>query len=288
MSNRILYIPKEKKYVSKKKISHTLWVIGGMALCAVLITVSIMTVRLHAFHIQHIPINGLRSIHGSDVQQEISSVLTGSYAFGLIPYGSLFTTPTQTIIDAIMRRFPLITEVHIEKEFPDTLTISVRERIMFGILCNDLAHNDLVDQEVLPEEDTNVQCVYVDTEGIAYESAPKTHGFLITKISTDAPVIALVKQAVDPLMMQRITDLNTKLPSVIGSPIVEYQLVGNVAREVRVVSKIGFSLIINRDDDLDHALSVLGTILKKEIGSRRKNLDYIDLRFGNKVFYKFK
>lgn len=288
MSNRILYIPKEKKYAGKRKKSRTLWVIGGIILCVAVIMGGIMIVGLHAFEIQKISVNGLRSIHESDIEQEVSFVLIGSYAFGLIPYRSLFVAPIQVITDTIAHRFLLIAEVHIKKEFPHTLVINVRERIMFGILCNDAVQKDAADKEIVIEEQIDIQCVYVDTEGIAYESAPKTEGFLITKISTDAHGITIGTQAIDPLMMRRITDLNIKLPPIIGSPIVGYTLLRNVAREVHVISKSGFSVIINRDDDLDHALSVLGTILKKEIGSKRNRLDYIDLRFGNKVFYKFK
>lgn len=288
MSSRILYIPKEKKYVGKRKKSRVLWVIGCIILCVAVIMGGIIIVRLHTFEIQKISINGLRSIHESDIEQEVSSVLTGSYAFGLISYRSLFAAPIKVITNTIAHRFSLIAEVHIKKEFPHTLAINVRERIMFGILCNDAGEKDAADKEIAPEEQIDIQCAYVDTEGIAYESAPKTEGFLITKISTDAPRIAIGTQAIDPLMMRRITDLNIKLPPLIGSPIVGYTLLRNVAREVHVISKSGFSVIINRDDDLDHALSVLGTILKKEIGSKRNRLDYIDLRFGNKVFYKLK
>ena len=284
MNNRILYTPKERKYTGKRKKTYNLWMIIGVGLCIIFVVLSVITVRLPVFQIQKIFISGLSTVNEEDVRKEVTSALVGSYFAGLISYRFLFAVPTQTIVDAIKHKFSLIAEVHIEKEFPDTLTIGVKERTMFGILCNDAANLEaLTDKGYV-----DIQCAYVDTQGVAYESAPKTHGFLITKISTDAPMIAIGQVSVDPLMMQRITDLNTKLPAVIGSPIVEYRLRGNVAREVRVVSNMGFSLIINRDDDLDHALSVLGTILKKEIGSKRKNLDYIDLRFGNKVFYKFK
>ncbi len=288
MSNRILYIPKEKKHAGKRKKSRTLWIIGGITLCIVVIAGGIMIVRLHAFQIQTISVQGLHSIHESDIERQVTSVLIGSYAFGLIPYRSLFAAPIQVITDTIAHRFPLIAEVHVKKEFPHMLAINVRERIMFGILCNDTADRDGADKEIVPEEQIDIQCAYVDTEGIAYESAPKTEGFLITKVLTDSPVIAIGTQVIDPLMMRRIVDIKTKLPPVIGSSIVGYQLLRNVAREVHVISKDKFSIIINRDDDLDHALSVLATILKKEIGSRRKNLDYIDLRFGNKVFYKLR
>lgn len=283
MNNRIFYIPKERKYTQKRKKTYNLWMIVGMGFCIIFFVLTIVIVRSRVFQIQKISINGLNAIREEDVRKEINSALVGSYVAGLVSYRFLFAVPTQRIVDAIKHTFPLIAEVYVEKKFPDTLTINVKERTMFGIVCN-----DAVKTEALPEEQVNIQCAYMDTEGIAYASAPRTIGFLILKISTDSAEIAIGKQTIDPAMMQRIADINVKLPSIIGSPVTGYQLLHNAPREVRAISRIGFSVIINRDDDLDHALSVLDAILKKEIGSKRKHLDYIDLRFGNKVFYKFR
>lgn len=283
MNNRILYIPKERKYTQKKISSKNIWIVIGMGTCIILVVLSMIIVRSRAFQIQTIFINGLNMVSEEDVRKKVISTLEHSYFAGLVSYRFLPAASVQIIADAIKHTFPLIADVHIEKKFPNALTISVKERIMFGILCN-----DAINKKVLPEKQIAIQCAYLDTQGIAYASAPQTIGFLILKISTDNAEIAIGKQAIDPAMMRRIADINAKLSSIIGSPITGYQLLRNASREVRAISRMGFFIIINRDDDLNHAFSVLATVLKKEIGSKHNRLDYIDLRFGNKVFYKFR
>jgi hypothetical protein len=47
-------------------------------------------------------------------------------------------------------------------------------------------------------------------------------------------------------------------------------------------------LILNVKDDYSRVFSVLKTVLENEIKDKAKDIDYIDLRFGNKVFYKYK
>ncbi len=283
MNNRIFYIPREKKYTNKKKSIVRIRVIISIIFFVCFVIASIVTMRLSALQIQQISITGLSAVREEDVQKEIMSALSGSYLAGLIPYRFLLVAPAQIIGDTLKQKFPLIAEVTVVKEFPNKLVLAVKERVMFGILCN-----DAVSEDAVPDEHRDIGCSYLDTAGIAYDKAPQTQGFLIMKISTNASEVVIGSRAIDSLMMGRIKDINSKLPSVINSPIVGYQLLRNVPREVRAMSKSGFSLMINRDDDLDHALYVLKTVLEKEIGSRRNNLDYVDLRFGNKVFYKFK
>lgn len=284
MNDRILYTPKEKKYTKKRKSSFNVWIIVGISFCVVLVILSIAAIRLPALHIQHIIVTGLQTIHEKDIQKEISSLLTGTYAAGLISHRFLPATPIRVMGDHIKKKFPLIAEVEIKKEFPNTLIVTVQERIMFGILCNDGVNEDAM----VDRPSASIECSYLDTKGIAYDKAPQSVGFLIPNVSTDMPVIARGERVIDPLMMQRLEDLHTKLPSIIHSPIMSYQLRRSTPREVRAVSKAGFSLIINRNDDTDRMFQVLEIVLAKEIGTRRRQLDYIDLRFGNKVFYKFR
>ena len=45
---------------------------------------------------------------------------------------------------------------------------------------------------------------------------------------------------------------------------------------------------ISLRDDQKKVAETLALILEKEIGDRRNEVDYIDLRFGNRVYYKFR
>ena len=65
-----------------------------------------------------------------------------------------------------------------------------------------------------------------------------------------------------------------------------YELISDFPKEIRVVGPEGYRVYFDRESDLQNAFRVLKTVLAEEIKDRRARLDYIDLRFGNKVFYK--
>lgn len=283
MSDRILYTPKEKKKSLQKRNLRSLWIIGGAIVFVLLCAGAIGVARLSALQIKHISITGLEAMSEQDVRSEVDAALAHSYLAGLVPHRFLLAAPLEALAHGIMQHFSLIAGVAIEREFPDTLAITVRERKPFGIICNGaLPAPPPSDQQ--PE----VQCAYLDTTGVAYQQAPRTTGFLIIKISTDDTAISIGTQMIDKVMVRRMIDVGEKVNPAVGSSVISYQLSRNTPRELRVTVKEGFSLIFNRDDDLNQTLSVLRTLLEKEIKQKRKHLDYIDLRFGNKVFYKFK
>ena len=70
--------------------------------------------------------------------------------------------------------------------------------------------------------------------------------------------------------------------------VIGYQLFSKIPGEIRVTVSDGFKIYFNRDDDLENAFVVIKTVLEEEIKEKRSRLDYIDARFGNKVFYKLR
>lgn len=284
MSDRILYTPKEEKKSLQKRNLRSLWIIGGAIVFVLLCAGAIGVARLSALQIKHISITGLEAMSEQAVRSEVNTALANFYFAGLIPYRFLLAAPLEALAHGIMQHFSLIADVAIAREFPDTLAITVRERKPFGIICN----GAFLAPPPFDRQQPEVQCAYLDTTGVAYQQAPRTTGFLIIKIFTDDTAISIGTQMIDKVMVQRMIDVGEKVNPAVGSSVISYQLLRNTPRELRVTVKEGFSLIFNRDDDLNQTLSVLRTLLEKEIGQKRKHLDYIDLRFGNKVFYKFK
>ena len=283
MNNRIFYTPKEKRQFQKKGKAYHMRTMIGTVICAVIVSGIFFGVRLRAFQVEKISINGLNTISEQDMQKEILSILAGSYATGLIPYQFLLTAPAKIVVERMKDKFPLIAEMEVNKQFPNGLTVAVQERQLFGVLCN-----DGMGEGSTAKKDSDIECFYLDTKGIAYQKAPETQGFLIIKISIESSEIPLGGQAVDITTMRRMIELNEKLPPIVGSSIISYQIPHTISHELRAVTMQGFSLLMKQDSDMDTLLYVLKRIFEKEIRSKRINLDYIDLRFGNKVFFKFK
>jgi len=56
---------------------------------------------------------------------------------------------------------------------------------------------------------------------------------------------------------------------------------------LNIVLKSGWFLVIDLETDFGRALENL-TIALNEIGERKEKLEYADLRFADKIFYRFK
>lgn len=283
MNNRILYTPKEKKYFRTGKQTSYGWMIAGLIICIMLSAGMIFATHLPTLQVQTVSVTGINVIREGDIQEKVSSLLARSYMAGLIPYRFLPVTPVETIADNIKKDFSLIAEVEILKEFPHTLKVLIKERNFFGIICN-----DGVSEEIRLEHSDQIQCAYLDTDGIAYQKAPETKGFLITKISTDIPSFEINDRIIDPIMMKYMEEVGERFPSAVGTSVTGYTLLHLIPHELRVLTKQGFVIIMEQSHDFENTLSVVKTVLEKEIGSKRSSLDYIDARFGNKVFYKFR
>ncbi|MCF7907117.1 FtsQ-type POTRA domain-containing protein [Patescibacteria group bacterium] len=65
----------------------------------------------------------------------------------------------------------------------------------------------------------------------------------------------------------------------------EINNIGDVI-DVQILSSEGWEILINSEVELKKQLDKLSGIIEKEI-KERKGLEYIDLRFGDKIFYKF-
>ncbi len=162
--------------------------------------------------------------------------------------------------------------MRVQKKIPHTLIVSVEERSSWGIFCS-----------------ANSECAYIDAKGFAYESAPLFSGMLVTKIMSDASSSLIIpSQAVEQATMQKITEIGDHLKDITGSANVSYELTHDLPREIHAVTPEGYKIYFDRDSDLLNAFRVVKTLLAGELKDKYARLDYIDVRFGNKVFYKLK
>lgn len=238
--------------------------------------------RLPSLQIRDIRISGI-DLMRSEVSDALRATLGGRYFF-LLPKSSFFMVSTQKLSQEIQKDFPQIESVAVIKKISGVLEVSGNMRILWGVVCNDFSGEEATST---PESLKKINCVYVDKTGFAYENAPDMIGSLIMKVSTDYEVKPAVK-IFDEKEMQLMLFLQTKIKDITGFEVNGYEISKKTSRELRVKTNGEFRLWMNREDDFNNVFRVLKTVLDEEIKDNVSKLDYIDLRFGNKVFYKFK
>lgn len=232
----------------------------------------LMLARWDYWRIKRIEFSGVVAVEENSLRESVLENLAES-RLGILPNDLYFFLNKDGIIKKLKEKFPRIEKVKISKDFPDKLMIEVSERNFFGILC---------------ERGEEQNCFLLDKEGVAYEEAPKSTGRLIPKVEVDDKALKPgVKVFTDDLIRQ-FEEASRASSVFTGSFLVSYELFSKIPREIQAINSEGVRLYLNTGDDFKKIFELLKTVLEKEIKEKRHLLDYVDLRFGNKIFYKLR
>lgn len=285
--SRILYTsrqpkPKPKKF-SKERIRIILALVGFFALLGACIGV----VRLSYFQIREIGIGEVPGDAGmmgteqdtQDIRVAINNSLSGNYAL-VIPRRFIFGIRSSSIEERLQAALPRFATIAVAKQFPHVLAVSFTKRVFFALLCNDTTKTDIH------------SCGYIDRMGFVYEDAPEASGSLIVKIKSDIPDVKVGMRAIDESTVRQMSLLGDGVGRIAGLRLISYELSGQAPDELRMhvapSTGGGFTLIVKKNDNLEAVLRILRTVLDEEIKDNRSKLDYVDLRLGNKVFFKLR
>lgn len=274
MTSRILYSPRKARYHRGARITFPLSVwLGGFVVAAMVVGVA--ATLLPAVQLTDVRVSGLQTLDERDVRAHLAVSLGKKYAL-LFPRRSYFLLHTASLADGLRGAFPAIAGVDMEKTFPQILAVRITERNFWAIMCNTL-------QDVAP-----LACAALDETGFAYESAPLPQGNLILMLESDRPSLEVGETRIDEGLVREMQALQRGIREATGREVARFEVRDRVSGEIRARAADGFMIWFKRGDDIANAMRVLKKVLDAEIGNRRENLDYIDVRFGNKVFYKFK
>lgn len=273
-SSRIVYPgspPKQKKRMPRWALR--LWVLLGSL--AILITGIWYLFHLRYFRIsgeENIAVRGTFVLSASEVARVTLENISGSYA-GIIPRDNLVVVSPQRLERELLRKFPQLSGVTISKDFPHTLVVVVEERALWGAYC-------------VRQTGGGRPCWYLDRHGTAYEEISSLAGWLLPIIIGESSVkLGASAVAEDTLI------LFDKTRDVLGALSIRpltLAISSTTPTDGRISTEEGWDILITTPRPPQEWAGVLKTILEKEVGPKRLQLDYVDLRFGNKVFYKYR
>lgn len=226
--------------------------------------------------INNVSVSGNSLIASDDILTTTKNILADSY-FGLFTKSNIFLYPQKNIQKTLAATFPAIKNVRGNLENWQTLNLSVEERQPSALWCQSIEATD---------------CFYLDRNGLIFSPAPVFSDNIFLKFTggeinaSSSPIVG--KNFLPSDEFRRVTFfLDSLMP--LGLTAASFEASAN---QYQIQLKIGGRLIIKAADDLTVILENLATILRsdnlKKALARGGVIDYIDLRYGNKVFYKFK
>ncbi len=230
--------------------------------------------------IKGVKIEGNETISAEEVLKIAENKISGKYIF-LFPKNNIFIYPGSAIALEILDNMKKVKTVETKIGDGNILSVKIYERNPSYIWCPD---------ELSPKDTTSDnQCYFLDEQGFSFSEAPRFSGPVFFEIYASSTIgndfigkypfeSELFKKLV--LFKNALTEIN--LPAT--------GLIRMKDGDFKFILKAGGAVLINEKNDINISLRNIVSA-KKALEDSGKNIDsieYIDLRFGNKVFFKFK
>jgi len=266
-------ILKKGEAKKEKKFSRFLfWLLslGFLGICAYILFFSPF------LDIDTISVEGNQDISSNEIVAHVEKSLEGKY-YNYFSRKNFFLISKNNINGTLRSNFDRLEVASIEKKFPKTILIKVTERKAELVWCS------------------GGVCYLVDGSGLAYSGATGTdeelrNNSFLTVIDDSARPVEIGKTKIDPAYISYLESINDLLKNDLKlDPIESYHTPGMASGEISVRVAEGWILKISSETSPEATKKIIETVFEKELdGEQRKNLDYLDLRVKNKVYYKMR
>ncbi len=270
----------ELKRQRRKNLQNKILYISGFVLA--LLIVFVATSHINKLRIKNINISGNKVIDTDKIELIIRDTIKGNYLY-ILPKSSFLFLPKEKIIDNLTTEYGRLKDINFHIDNTESMSVSLAEREGKYIWCG-----DVLSVESISEDNP---CSFMDESGYVFDIAPffsgnvyfRFFGILDNKTFSKNiwPKIMTLKERVENMGLKPVAlyikddgDMNIYLSS--RSVLTE-------APEIRF--KKDFVL----EKTVENLQAAVATEpLLSDLKNKNKTLEYIDLRFGNKVYFKFR
>ncbi len=233
--------------------------------------------KIDFFQVQNIVISGNIHMQTEEIQEMVHEELKSTY-LGLFPRRNVFFYPKQRIIKDILEKYPIVKGVQVYTESFNILNIRIEEREQVAgwcsvIECYKLDSTAFIYAAMSNEEQANTS--FITFEGLE------------DKVGTQPVGVYLL----DEHIFEEILNVASQM-STISLPVekiefrskdeVYFWIKGSDASESTQRRRIIFST----EKEYQESFNNLKAALASKVFATSTQFEYIDTRFGNKVFYR--
>lgn len=211
------------------------------------------------FQIKKVIITGEKKVSAEELKQFIENRLESRIFF--FRTKSIFLADTKGIRQEALKTFPKIAEVELKRGFPDSLNVLVVDRIELARWCS---------QE---------KCFLLDNEGVVFEESQLEEAFIKIVDGEGPGSFSLGEGVIEKDDLDKIFKIQQGLQNEIKIKVLSFIVLSD---RLTAETSEGWDIYFDLSGDLDWQLTKLGAVLEEKIPpERRKDLEYIELRFGN-------
>lgn len=275
-SNKIQELKNRKKQKFKKKIYFALFFVLLFFIGFIFLS------REPRLNIKNIVVSGNKVVDESDILDIVNENLKGHYLW-FIPKTNFLLYPKDKIVNSLNSSFQRIKGLSVALQDVETLKIEIEERDIKYTWCG----ASIPEVKESPEENS---CFFMDESGFIFDKALYFSGdvyFRFYGSVSEAPGQYFYKDYFDKFVF-----LKESLEGL-GLMPVSLRVVGDGDLEIYLSNPSGVQpkILVESDGNMEKVINdfktALDTNFKKQLDEKYSKLKYIDLRFDNKLYYKF-
>lgn len=241
-----------------------------IAICSLFLILLAGFFLLPIFKIKAIEITGNKEINAEEIRN-------------IINYKNIFLATKEKIKSDLIKKFPLIAELEIKINLVKRkIELNLKEREEFGIVCQ----AEKIKQENV-EIDQTKNCFYIDKKGIIFEDALQTSGSLIILIKDYSRRDYKIGEKIfEENIIDFIVEAKDFLASELNIKVIDFDNLFFPPDDLKVITSEGWYILFNLQKEARNQLLALKAVLEEKIKDKRNELQYVDLRIENRVYYK--
>ncbi len=226
-----------------------------------------------SFSISSVTVSEATFAASSDLLKEINGVLDEKY-FGLFSKRNFLFVPSTSIRTRLLANNSSISEVFVNRESLHHLNIVVKEHEVVAKWCGRDARTE------------SKPCYVVNRKGQFFAPETDAHFFEVPKLFGDVATTTIVGTHYLPI--ENFNNLINFVQKVPQLHIVVKTIETEDFETFAIHTVKGPYLLVEKNNEADQIYENLKIVIEQEEINKAQfqNLQYIDLRFGNKVFYK--
>ena len=218
------------------------------------------------FQVEKIIVSGEEKVSKEEIKELIKRNLEKKILF--CKTKSIFLVNLNQIRKDILNNSPQLAEVEISQGFPDALDVIVIERLALVNFCQ------------------NEKCFLLDNKGIIFEEIEPQTNLIKIIDGQKEKMPKLGEQMIERDYLEKILKIQKFFQEELKLEIKEF-IVFPQRLNLRMVE--GFEIYFDPRADIDWQLTKLNSVLKEKIPpEKRKDLEYIELRFGDLAPFKYR
>ena len=274
-----------KRRRTRAFFSRTFFYFLGLA---VVLALAVYLSRLPGINIETVEVEGASIVEGENIKAVAQEKISGKYLW-LIPKTNVLFYPKEKIVEALTSQYKRLGEINLSIKNNRVLVVAVTEHQPLYTWCG-------VDLSVILEDTEKPhKCYFLDKDGYVFDEAPYFSGDVYFKfyglqgVNPENPTGSYFAQE----YFQNLISFKQGLETLALEPITFYlKEDGDAELYLSGTKNPKPKIFIRTDSDMENLTGNLEAALRTEPLKTRMEkeyakLEYLDLRFDNKVYSKF-